>query len=320
MPTYVLPTLNRTNSPYRLIPNLLETMKILKKINPDLVNLHFQYHYTPAIILARFPFVLTSWGIEVLVLPHTAFPIRSLATLTAQKALKLTVDAKCLQDIWVTMGIPKNKIQVIPFGVDTSIFNPHVNGEAIRKKLQIEKDDIVIISTRFLFNSHYNIDCLIKAIPLILKKHDNVTVIIKGAGPLENYLKRLAQKLNVSKSVRFVGLVPQEEVAQYLSAADIYVSTCFVDSTSVSLLEAMACGLAPVVTNIPGNREWIEEGTNGFLFPPRDSDTLAEKLIQLVEDKHVRENFSRKGFQIIKERAEWQDCVSKMEAVYESVL
>ena len=320
IPTYVLPTLNRTNSPYRLIPNFLETIRILKETNPDLVHLHVQHYYTPAIILAHFPFILTSWGLEVLTLPYTGLLSKNLATFTAKKALRVTVDAKCLQDIWVNMGMPENKIQVIPFGVDTSIFNPNVSGEAIRKKLRIKKNDIVIISTRFFFNHHYNVECLIKAIPLIQKKHKNVRFLIKGAGPLENYLKRLTQKLNVSKNVRFVGLVPHDAIAQYLSAADIYVSTCFIDSTSVSLLEAMACGLAPVVTDIPGNREWIEDGINGFLFPPRDSGVLAEKLIQLVEDKRLRESFGRICFQIVKERAEWRECVSRMETIYKSLL
>jgi len=320
VPTYVLPTLDSKNSLYRLIPNFLEIIRILKKTNPDLVHLHIQHYYTPAIVLAHFPFILTSWGLEVLDLPHTNFLSKNLATFTAKKALGVTVDAKCLKDIWVKMGVPENKIRVIPFGVDTTIFNPDVNGEAVRKKLQINKDDIVIISTRFFFNDHYNIDCLIKAIPLIQKNHKNVRFLIKGAGPLENYLKRLTQKLNISKNVRFVGLVPHNEIAQYLSAADIYVSTCFVDSTSVSLLEAMACGLAPVVTDILGNQEWIENGVNGFLFPPRNSEVLAEKVIQLIENQHLRKSFGERCVQIIKQKATWEKCVSDMEAIYTSLL
>lgn len=320
VPTYVLPTLNRTNSLHRLIPNFLETIRILKKINPDLVHLHAQYHYTPPIILAHFPFILTSWGLEVLTLPGADFLTKTSATFTARKALGVTVDAKFLKDIWVKIGIHENKIHVIPFGVDTNIFNRNVSGEAIRKELQINRNDIVVISTRYFFNDHYNVECLIKAVPLILKKHENVRFIIKGEGPLENYLKRLTQKLNVSKNVNFVRFVPYDKIAQYLSVADIYVSTCFIDSTSVSLLEAMACGLAPVVTDITGNREWIENGVNGFLFPPRNSEALAEKVTQLIENQHLRKSFGEKCFQIIKQRATWEKCVSDMEALYTSLL
>jgi glycosyltransferase involved in cell wall biosynthesis len=178
-----------------------------------------------------------------------------------------------------------------------------------------------MISTRpFYNNNHYNIECLIRAIPVIIESYGNAKFIIKGTGPLEGYLKRLVEKLNISKHVRFVGLVPYDEVAQYLCASDIYVSTCFVDSTSVSLLEAMACGLPPVVTDILGNREWIENGENGFLFPPKNPTALAEKVIQLIENQSLRKRFGERCFQIIKRRAIWEKCVSKMEAIYKSLL
>lgn len=320
IPVYLLQTSSGTKFPRHAIPNMLRVMRILKEINPDIVHLHVEHFYSLANVLSKVPFVLTSWGLEVLTLPHVDFFRKSSARIAATKASMVTVDAKCLQEIWIKMGIPENKIKVIPFGVDLNIFNPNVDGSAIRRKLRIRKTDVVIISTRPFYNAHYNVECLIRAIPLILSNHKNTKFIIKGAGPLENYLKRLTKTLNVSKYVRFVGLVPYDKVPQYFAAADIYVSTCFVDSTSVSLLEAMACGLPPVVTDIPGNREWIEDGENGFLFPPKRPTALAEKVIQLVENHSLRKRFGERCFQIVKRRATWEKCVSKMEAIYESLL
>jgi glycosyltransferase involved in cell wall biosynthesis len=130
----------------------------------------------------------------------------------------------------------------------------------------------------------------------------------------------LTKELGISEHVRFVGLVPHREVAQYLCAADIYVSTSFVDSTSVSLLEAMACGVAPVVTDIYGNREWVENGVNGLLYSPKDPKSLAERIIQLIEDEDQRAQFGDKCVEIIRERAIWEKCVSKMEAIYKELL
>jgi len=316
-----LPSLNKKSLLQRIVPNTLRLVRILKQVKPDIVHLHAQHLYGPAIFLSGLPFILTSWGTEVLNLPYTNAIRLSLAKVIASKASMVTVDAKCLKETWTSMSISENKIRVIPFGVDTRKFNPNINGRAIQKNLLLREENVVAISTRpFYEENHYNISCLIKAIPLVLRRARDVRFVIKGSGPLENHLKNLAKRLNVLKEVRFVGIVSRSEVPKYLSAADIYVSTCIVDSTSVSLLEAMACGLAPVVTDIPGNREWIEDGVNGFLFPPRDSEALAEKLVQLVEDRSLRESFGRKCFQIIKERAEWKDCVSKMEAIYRSLL
>jgi len=253
-------------------------------------------------------------------LPNENILIRTLAKTAAAKASKVTVDANCLREMWVRMGVPKRKVEVIPFGVDLKIFNPQADGSEIRERLGIQNDDVVLISTRALRNHHYNVECFVRAIPLILKVCSNAKFIIKGSGPLEGYLKNSAKKLGVSEYVRFVGLVPHAEMAKYLAAADIYVSTCFVDTTSVSLLEAMACGLAPVVTDIPGNREWIANGENGLLFQPKNPVALSEKAIELIENENLRKSFGEKCFQIVKQKASWEDCVSKMERIYQSLL
>lgn len=243
---------------------------------------------------------------------------RVLAKQVAMKAHKIIVDANCMKQIWTSIGIPENKIEVIPFGVDTDLFNPNANGNQTRKKLGIEKNDITIISTRPFFN-HYNIECLIKAIPIIVKKHENIKFIIKGKGPLESNIRKLAKKLRVDQHIRFTEPVPYHEMAQYLTAADIYVSTSFIDSTSVSLLEAMACGLPPITTDILGNQEWIKNETNGLLYPPKDSKALAEKITQLTENAGQRKRFGERCHQIILEKAAWKKCVPKMETIYQSL-
>jgi len=317
---YALPTTSKENFAPLILPNILATLGLLRKIKPDIVHLHAQHYLSPAIILGNISYILTSWGVEVLNLPQANFFFKSWAKITAKKAKMITVDAKLLKDIWVKNGIPANKIKVIPFGVDTSLFNPHNDGATVRKKLQIEDNEMAVISTRPFHNHHYDVECLIRAIPLVLKDHSEVKFIIKGRGPLEGYLKDLVKKLNVSEHTRFVGLVPYNEVGHYLSAADIYVSTCFMDTTSVSLLEAMACGVAPIVTDTVGNREWIQDNVNGLLFPKGDHKTLAKKIIQLIENKQLRKSFGRKCTQIVKEKADWKKNVAEMEAIYQSNL
>lgn len=315
-----IPTLRKNNLPRRFMSNTMRVIKILKEIDPNLVHLHVQHIYGPAIIQSGYPFLLTSWGAEVLSLPRANILIKSIAKIAATKASFVTVDAYCLKRIWIDMRVPESKIKLIPFGVDLSMFNPNVKGSSIRKNLGISKDDIVIISTRAFYNSHYNIECLIKAIPFILEQCQNAKFILKGTGPQKTYLQNLADKLNVSDYVRFVGLTPHSEMAQYLAAADIYVSTTFIDTTSVSLLEAMACGLPPIVTDIEGNREWINDGVNGLLFPPKNSIALSEKVIHLIKNDNIRRHFGERCFKIVKQRASWENCVNKMETIYQSIL
>lgn len=318
---YVLRKLTWLNSPWLLTPNILTIMKFLRKIQPDLVHLHVHHHYSLPMILSGFPFMLTSWGNEVLQLPRANWILKTLARCAGMNARKITADARCVKKIWTELGISENRIEIIFFGVDTTAFNPNVNGQDVRKKLGIGKNDIVVISTRaFYEDPPYNVECLIRAIPLVLKRYGNIKFIIKGTGPLENHLKSLTRELDVSRCVRFAGLVPHYEVAQYLNAADIYVSTCYIDSTSVSLLEAMACGLPPIVTDIPGNREWIENGVNGFLFPSKNPKVLAEKIVELIENEPLRKRFGERCLQKIKRKATWKESLTKMEAVYKALL
>ncbi|TET18890.1 glycosyltransferase family 1 protein [Candidatus Bathyarchaeota archaeon] len=320
IPVYVLPPLTKRTLLKRLLPNMLTITRLLQKIKPDIVNLHVQHYYSPTIILNKLPFILTSWGIEVLTLPDTNIFLKTLAKIAATKAHTIIADAKCLKEIWVQTGVPESKIKVVPFGVDMHLFNPKIDGSIVRDELKIKEDDIVIISNRAFYNNQYNIECLVNAIPLILERHPNVKFILKGAGPLETYLKSLVKKLDVSQHVRFVGLVPYNEMAQYLKASDIYVSTCFVDSTSVSLLEAMACGLPPVVTDIPGNTEWITNGRNGLLYPPKDFAALAEKIVQLIENPTQRKLYGQRCNKIIKQKATWEKSVAEVEKIYKACL
>lgn len=317
---YALPTLRKTNFAQRFIPNSLRIVRILKRINPDFIHLHVEHHYSLPIILSGHPYILTSWGAEVLSLPDADILTRSVARMAGMKAHRIIVDAHCLKDIWISTGVPQDKIEVIPFGVNLNIFNPDVGGSSVRRRLGIKENDTVVISTRPFFNNHYNVECLVHSIPIVLEKYGNVKFIIKGVGPLENYLQNLVNVLGVREHVRFVGLVSHPEVAQYLAASDIYVSTPFIDSTSVSLLEAMACRVAPIVTDIPGNREWIENGTNGLLFQPKNSTALAEKIIQLIENKDTRKRFGERCIRIVKQKASWKNCVDRMEAIYQSLL
>jgi len=318
VPIYVLPTLNIKNFHRRLIPNYISITRILKKIKPDLVHLHTQHHYAPAVYLSRIPYILHSWGLEVLELHHMSIFRKVLAKKVATKAKKIVVDAECMKKIWTSIGVPEDKVEVIPFGVDTNLFKPNINGNNVRKKLDIREKDIAVTSTRPFFN-HYNIECLIKAIPIIVRKHKNVKFIIKGRGPLESNIRKLANKLHVNQHIRFTHPVPYHEMPQHLAAANIYVSTSFIDSTSVSLLEAMACGLPPITTDIPGNREWIKNEANGLLYPPKDHRALAEKITQLIENENQRKKFGERCFQMIEKRATWEKCVSKMEAIYQSL-
>jgi glycosyltransferase involved in cell wall biosynthesis len=185
-------------------------------------------------------------------------------------------------------------------------------------------DKKIVLSTR-RHVERCGVEYLIRAVPQILKRDANARFLIVGDGPLLDYHKSLARRLGVEEEVRFLDWVPNDRLPKILSAADVYVSTSFSDGTSASLLEAMACGLTPVVTKIPGNEEWVSEGENGHLVPPGDSEELARGILTVLLDDELRSRMGRANLIITKERADWnlnamvlQRCVSDLMASYKT--
>jgi glycosyltransferase involved in cell wall biosynthesis len=109
-------------------------------------------------------------------------------------------------------------------------------------------------------------------------------------------------------------------MATTLFAGAVYVSTSLSDSTSVSLLEAMAAGTFPVVTDIEANHEWIDDGENGFLVPVDDPAALADRIHRALADRALRERGRRLNQARIRERASWQDNMDEVCALFERLV
>jgi glycosyltransferase involved in cell wall biosynthesis len=163
----------------------------------------------------------------------------------------------------------------------------------------------------------YNLSLLIRAIPIVLKEEPNAKFIIAGIGPQRNNLESQVKRLNIGPSVQFLGWVVHEEMPDLLSRADVYVSTSLDDGTSISLLEAMASGAFPIVTDIPSNREWISDGENGFLVPIDQEKYLADKIVETIRNQDLRERSRQKNFSLIKEKASWEVTLEKTKEIYQ---
>ncbi len=211
-------------------------------------------------------------------------------------------------------GVSAEKIITLPMGVDESFFEAGRNREE-----KLNGQSHTVLSNRNLL-ALYNIPLLIRAIPTILKEEPHTKFIIAGDGKEREALSMEAKNLKVSSFVQFLGRVPDEEMADLLSQADIYVSTSLCDGTSVSLLEAMGSGAFPVVTDIPANREWITSGQNGFLVPVKEERYLAGKIIEAIRNQALREKSRKENLYIVKEKAVWPVIIGKVKEIYSGLL
>jgi len=206
--------------------------------------------------------------------------------------------------------IHDRKLSVFPMGIEENFIATGQN-----PKKEIDEYPIKVVSNRNLLPV-YNVSQLIRAIPMVLREEPKVHFIIAGDGPEREKLKQEVKALKIESSVQFLGHIEHDKIPVLLSEADIYVSTSLADGTSVSLFEAMGAGAFPVVSDIPANREWIEDGGNGFLFPVHDAGALAKKILCAIQDKSLLSNAREVNRSIVREKALWSVCIEKIKEIY----
>lgn len=180
-------------------------------------------------------------------------------------------------------------------GLDLDRF--HKKGRSkidVRSEFAVGEEDKLIVSVGELDNNKNHI-LVIKALTLLKAK--NYKYIICGVGPNEEKLKRFVDETGLSDKVVLAGY--RSDISDILNAADLFVFPSFHEGLPVSILEAMACGLPILCSNIRGNVDIIRDGDNGFLFSPDDYSTLALSIERLLKDYSLAQAFGEKNKQIV---------------------
>ena len=299
---------------------ILNIKKMIKKIHPDIFHAHYVSHYGIYGALTNFtPFVVTAWGSDILIDPKKSIITKYFVKYALKKADLITADSVSLIKAIRRLGVDGEKIKLIIHGVDLRLFHPVEDNEIYKKELHIPEDYQIVISTRNL-KPVYDIGTLIKAIPYVINKYPNTYFLIIGEGILKHQLEEMVYKLGVAKNVRFVGLVPNRKIPTFLKASDIYVSTSLSDTRSVSMLEAMACGLPIVTTDLEANKECIKNGIGGYLIPKKNYKVLAEKIIYLLGNKDIRKRFGVINRKYVEREGNYEKEMRKMEKLYEELI
>ena len=295
----------------------LNLRRLLRGYHPDI--LHATFIQTAGLISAAtgfHPLLLSPWGSDVLRYPRDSVVMRVLTMYAVSMSDAVFCDSEAVRG---TLGrLTGNRIDnvpVIPWGVSLDLFRQdHQARLATRRELGWE-DCRVIIMTRS-FYSIYGVAYFLESLPAVFETEPAARALLIGKGPLEHDLHQLVQKLGIRDKVRFLGEIPNAEMPRYLNSADIYVSSSLSDSTSVSLLEALACGLPVVVTDVAANLEWIKDGVNGLVVPQQDTRRLGEAILSLMRDERGRREMSLRNIAKAGERANWDRNFSEVEELY----
>lgn len=203
------------------------------------------------------------------------------------------------------LGAKKNAVTTIPIGgIDLAKFK--INANKSRRFIEIGTVGMLSKQKGFAY--------LVEAAKLILEKNCNVRFSIAGDGAEFENLQNLIEKLKLNDKVKLLGFRP--DIADLLGQWDIYVQPSLWEGLCMTVVEAMACGLPVIASNVGGIPESVIEGRNGFLVPPKDKFILAEKIQQLVENPSLRIEMGRQARVI----AEEQYSLAKMCEVIENSL
>jgi len=282
--------------------------RALDRFDPHVVNAHFVPNYGLIAALARvMPWVLSTWGSDIMLLPEKSLFHMMRTRFVVRRAAFVTSDADVMSRRIVELGARPERVVTFPYGVDRNIFHPAAPfpaGETLRVLCNRKMEPI------------YDVGTIVAAFAEVSKSIPGARLTLAGSGSQRRALENRVQADALDLAVSFVGDVPHSAVPDLLRRHDIFISAALSDTTSVSLLEAMACGLFPVVSDIPANREWIEHGANGFIVPPRNPHALADAITEAWRNPGLRVAARQKNADLIEARADWYRNMSVVDDLF----
>jgi glycosyltransferase involved in cell wall biosynthesis len=279
---------------------------VIREFQPQLVNALFIPDYGWAGALSGFsPLVISAWGSDVLLSPRKSWLHRKRVSWAMSKADLLFADARVITDRMVELGADRTKIVTVPLGVESALLDHPRQGK--------QAGPGCTIITNRTFEPVYRNETFVEAAINLARTSAIMEFILIGEGSTRRGLEQRVRQAGLTDRIHFRDFMAADELYDTLSAADIYVSCSASDGTSVSLLEAMALGLYPIVTDIPANREWIAEGINGRLFPVGNAGELARMISEVKREREMWPTVIEKNKAIIRKRALWPDNMAEVE-------
>jgi glycosyltransferase involved in cell wall biosynthesis len=273
----------------------------LGRFAPDLVDAHYVPSYgLMGALLSRRPLAVTAWGSDLLVLGRRGALQRARVRFVLRRADLVLADAENLAAAARALGAPAERVACIPWGVSLERFRFGARRPGL------------ILSTRMM-EPVYDLPTVIEGAAPVLHHHPDAELVLAGDGSQRRALEALAAARLPAGRYRFVGRLDPASLAEWLGRADLYLSASRSDSTSLSLLEAMASGAVPVVSDIEGNREWVNEAQGARMFAPGDAGALTRALEAAWADPAWRERARAANRAVVESRADVERNMARVE-------
>lgn len=298
----------------------LRFRRVIREVQPDLVHAGpVQTGGFFAAISGFHPLLIMSWGSDVLAAPDKSAWMRWITKFTLRRADMALGDCDAVRmRISSLSSLTDDRIASFPWGIDSGVFRPKISELGLRRKLGWEECH-VIVSTRTFELTHGTM-IFLDAMKRVLARRSDVRVLLLGDGSLRAQVEAFIKTNLLQDKIHLAGQVPEELLADYFAEADLYVSATCCDGSSISLLQAMGCGLPAIVTDGYGNREWVVHKENGWLYPAGNAEALATTTLEGLGQHELRTAMGRANVAIVRERANWEMNFGKLLAAYSKLL
>jgi glycosyltransferase involved in cell wall biosynthesis len=308
---------------YRVSQRRLATHSILKlilRIKPDIIHVHAPNVFSSNAVLVakllRLPIIATVHRAEV---ESTGSPFLSfLRTSTLHQFQRIVAVSDFSRSLALNAGAEENKFSVIHnFCDETRFFFRDQSSVRVKLGLPLEKKIILFVGNLI---ARKGIHTLVNALRIVRDSFPDFLAIIIGKGEEEEKLTRYIKSFNLENCVMLYGWCSDDQLPYFYNAADVFILPSTMEGHSVAILEAMASGIPIVASDIEGNRESIEEGTNGFLFEKGNDKALAQKLLSLLGDSNLRQRISHNNMSAYSQKFSEATQIEKYLEVYRSLV
>lgn len=286
----------REINPVKDLKALYSIYKILKKEKPNIVHTHS----SKAGIIGRFAAKLC--GIKNII--HTihgfsfndtqSFLKKNLFIFLEKAGAKISKYLIPVSTENITKGLDnhigkKEQYNYIRLGIDIENFKNFKDEPNLKKELNIDEKDF-LVTTIGPFKPQKNLPDFIKTAKNISEKDNRFKFVIVGDGVLKPEFEKMIKDYNISQNISLIGW--RRDISNILNSSDFFVMTSLWEGLPISTIEAMCCGLSPVVNDVDGQREIIKDGFNGFLIKPHDIKSIEEKILLLAKDTELKNKMS----------------------------
>ena len=313
---------------------ILDATRALKRIGPDLIHCGLPNAALGARIAGRqlgVPVVeslvnishenvrttdnpaVSSWKLAV----H-----RTVDRFTMARVARFQALSRAVARSWVdTVGIPADRVVVIPRGVDTDQYGgsavPEIR-DALLRDLEVDLDALVLLNVGRQVAQKGQIYA-VRALAKVQETHPNTVLLSAGTtGPMSEPLREEAERLGLSGKVHWLGV--RADIPALLGAADVYVYPSLFEGLGVSLLQAMAAGLPVVTTDVAPMTEVVQHGENGLLVPAQDPVALAAAVVDLASNPATARRLGAAARQTIIDGFDADVVTDRVEGMYLELL